>query len=168
MKDRWQDIPSAEEWGRPGLNSGGRDIAYAAIEGLLCDFSTSKAGELSPPDENWCARVVDDYAISLGYLAWPTRLGIRFLIRLVEWLPLVVSGRASRMSRLKLPERVAYLEGLENHRWALLTMLLIATKVPMTLSAYEQGEPLRMTGFDRPDTVSRRKLDLAEHYKEHS
>ena len=65
------------------------------------------------------------------------------------------------MSRLALAPRVDYLEALEGHRFAPLTMLLVATKVPMLIAAFESGDALRITGYDRPTTFSRRRLPVA-------
>ena len=37
-------------------------------------------------------------------------------------------------------------------------MLLVAFKVPLCVPAFEEGELLTMTGFDRPNINARRRL----------
>lgn len=147
----WEAIESAEDWGRRGLSRGGRRIGRAALEGFLCDGSP-----LRPPEESWCTKTLDAYDLGIGNASIVVRLGVRVLLMVLEWLPLFVIGKPSRMSRLSLADRVAYFEALERHRWGPLAMLLVATKIPLTIAAYEEGEALRMTGFDRPSTISRR------------
>jgi hypothetical protein len=149
----WREVASAPDWGRRPLGEGGRRITHAALEAILCDRDGER---LLPPDEVWRERVVESFDLGLGACSTFERLGLRALVLLLEWLPIVVIGKAARMSRLPLATRIEYLGALERHRWALLTMLMVATKIPMTVAAYEEGEPLRMTGFDRPTTASRR------------
>jgi hypothetical protein len=60
------------------------------------------------------------------------------------------------MSRLPLRARLAYLEALESSRVGLLSMLLVAFKVPLCIPAFEEGAELAMTGFDRASTAARR------------
>jgi hypothetical protein len=151
----WQTIPSAEDWGRRGLSAGGRRVAHAAIAAFLCD-----GAPLEPPDDAWCDRVIDSYDLLLGNASVTVRIAMRLILWLLEWLPFVVLRRASRMSKLSLEDRVAYIGALERHAWAPFTMLLVATKIPMTISAYEEGDALRMTGFDRASTAARRRLPL--------
>jgi hypothetical protein len=152
------DVHSAKDWERLGLSDSGRRAASAAIEAMLTD----RAGELLPPAADWVARVVRSYDLSIGACSLQVRLGVRVLVALLEWLPLVVLGEASRMSRLPLKRRIDYLEALEAHAFAPLTMLLVATKVPMLVPAFESGEPLRLTGYDRETTASRRKLPMTK------
>ena len=155
MKD-YRDVPSAQPWGRRGLDASTRRIARSALEAILCD---QKNGEIVAPAPAWVDRVLDDYDLSVGNAGTQVRLGLRALWRALEWLPF---GKLGRMSALPLPERVAYLDGVEHHRFAAVTMIFIALKVPSTLSAFEEGEPLRATGFDRPTTASRRRLPISE------
>ena len=61
---------------------------------------------------------------------------------------------------LSIDERVRYLEALEQSRIGLLSMLFVAFKVPLSLTAFEEGEELRMTGFNRESTVARRRLPM--------
>jgi hypothetical protein len=154
------EIASAPDWHRPGLSLASRGVAFAAIEALLSDRAVD--GELEPPDAAWVERVVADYDQAVGATSRQVRVGTRVLLWLLEWLPPVVTRVRSRMSRLPLGERVRYLDALEHHGHALFTMLLIATKVPMLMSAFERDEPLRSTGFDRPTTFARRRLPFAD------
>jgi hypothetical protein len=74
-------------------------------------------------------------------------------------------GELSRASRLPLARRLAYLHGLEHAKQALLAALFVGFKLPITLLAFELGDELRSTGFDRA-TISAprraRKLALVE------
>jgi hypothetical protein len=142
------------DWGRPGLSPGAKRVVRAAIEAILAD--EDEHGALIPGDADACARSVDWLDDSLGRSSADLRRGFGALILVLEWLPLLVVGAPSRMSRLPLPRRIAYLEGLEQSRIGWLSMLLVAFKVPLSISAFEEGEALGSTGFDRPSTVSRR------------
>jgi hypothetical protein len=64
------------------------------------------------------------------------------------------------MSRLPLERRLAYLEALEASRIGWLSMLLVAVKVPLCIPAFEEGEELRSTGFDRESLSARRRLPV--------
>ena len=153
------DIPSAPEWERPGLSAAGRRVAFAAIEAMLCDRNSE--GRLVPPAAEWIEGLVHTYDRSIGNSSIQVRLAVRLLVLVLEWLPFLATKNKARMSRLALAPRVDYLEALEGHRFAPLTMLLVATKVPMLIAAFESGDALRITGSDRPTTFSRRRLPVA-------
>lgn len=155
----WRAIPSAPEWGRRSLSSRERKIAYAAVEAMLADGDHDAP---SAPDAQWCEQVVDSYDLAVGNCSLQLRLAIPGLLRALNWLPAVVLKRPVAMTALPLAERIRYLDGLERHDWAPFTMLLIASKIPMVVPAFEEGDKLAMTGFDRPTTASRRKLPLAD------
>jgi hypothetical protein len=155
----WRDVPSAPDWGRPGLSRRSRTIARAVLEALLCDRGPS--GDLVQPDDEWCRRVLDGFDAAVGNTSAPVRLGLAGLLRSLEWLPPLVIGGVRPLSRLSLARRLAFLEALEHHGWALLPVLLLAAKVPMVLAAFESGEALARTGFDRPNTAARRQLAVA-------
>lgn len=155
MTRDFRAVPSAPPWGRRGLDAATRRIVRSALEAILCD---ARDGAIVAPDPDWVERVVDDYDLSVGNAGGQVRLGLRALWRALEWMP--VSGKLGRMSALPLRERVAYLEAVEHHPNAAVTMIFIALKVPSTLSAFERGEPLRETGFDRPTASARRRLPL--------
>jgi len=138
------------------LSARGVAIACAAIEAML-----SEGEPLRPADGAWVKRVARDYDRSIGASSIQVRLGVRALVALLEWLPLFVVGVPSRMSRLPLEHRVRYLEALESHGFAPFVMLLVATKVPMLMSAFESGSALELTGYDRPTTYARRRLPVA-------
>lgn len=145
---------SATEWGRSGLTSIAKRIALAAVEGFLSDRNES--GEVVPPDPLECRRVVQDFGLSIGATSMPLRLGIHALLGAMELLPVAVVRQARRMSRLPLADRVRYLQALEDSEVGLLVVVLVGIKIPLTLSAFEEGRALRMTGFDRPSTTAGR------------
>ena len=150
------EVHSAKEWERPGLSKRGFAVARSAIEAMLADGAPLRAA-----DATWVERVTKTYDRSIGASSFQVRVGVRLLVTALEWLPLFVVGRPSRMSRLPIEERVRYLEALEEHRYAPFVMLLIATKVPMLMSAFESGDALKLTGYDRPTTFARRRLPVA-------
>ena len=136
----------------PGLWPITRPVALAAAQAILADRDAS--GRLTPPEPERCRQVVDEFALTIGHCSGTMRLGMNGLLALIELLPAVVVRRWRRMSRLPLAERIAYLQALEEGERGLLTMLLVGIKVPMSIYAFERGEGLRQTGFDRPSTAS--------------
>jgi hypothetical protein len=143
------------DWDVRGMKPWSRAIALAAAEAILCD--ADDAGDLVPARAGFPERGVDALDHSLGRASLDVRRGFMALSLALEWLPLFVVGRASRMSRLPLADRLAYLEALESSRVGLLSMLLVAFKVPICIPAFEDPPELFETGFDRPDTTARRK-----------
>ena len=69
---------------------------------------------------------------------------------------LAMIGAPSRMSRLPIARRVAYLEALEASRVGLFTMIAVAFKVPLVLAAFEAPEELAAIGYDRGDIFAKR------------
>ena len=150
----WRDIPSAEDWGRSGLTARARAVARAAAEAVLAKMGPGD--ELVAPASGWVDRIVDDYDHALGQASRPIRMGVNALIVSFDVLPVVVAGGLSPLRRRSLNDRLRFLDRVENHRLGALTMAWIAIKVPLLVSAFEEGEPLAETGFDRPSTTSRR------------
>ena len=144
------------DWGRHGLSRRAAGVAHAVTEAMLSD--EDDAGQLVPGSAVACARAVSWLDDSLGRSSPDLRRGFAFLSLVIDWLPIFVIGAPSRMTRLPLARRVAYLEALESSRVGLLAMLLIAFKVPLSMAAFEEGDELASTGFDRPDTTARRRL----------
>jgi hypothetical protein len=144
------------DWARSGFSARTRRIVKAAAEAIFAD--ESDAGALIAASQATCDRAVSCFESSVGRSSADLRRGIAVLSLLLEWLPIFVIGAPSRMSRLPIARRVLYLEGLESSRIGLLAMLLVAFKVPLAIAAFEEAEELALTGFDRPDTVARRRL----------
>jgi hypothetical protein len=142
------------DWGRPGLAAWQRRVALAVTEAVLAD--EDDRGQPIPASPEACARAVRWLDDALGRSSADLRRGFMVLALLIEWLPLCVVLAPSRMSRLPLARRVAYLEALESSRIGLLPMLLVAFKVPLSIPGFEEGEELASTGFDRPTTAARR------------
>lgn len=142
--------------GRRGLSRRAERVAWAAMEAMLADEDA--AGNLVPGSAAACERGVMWLTLATGQASGDVRRGFGLLTFCLQWLPLFVIGAPRRMTSLSLAERIRYLEALETHRIGLLAMLMLAFKVPMGIAAFEEGEELRSTGFDRADTTSRRRL----------
>jgi hypothetical protein len=147
------------DWGRHGISASTRRIAAAAIEAIMSDEDDE--GRLVPAPVETRERAVTVLDDTVGRGSPDLRRGYGVLAFFLEWLPLFVTGAPSRMSSLPIDRRVAYFEALEASRIGWLSMLFVAFKVPMCIPAFEEGDELRQTGFDRPDTVARRRLPAA-------
>ena len=157
--DQGEDEPteapgSRLDWRRPGLFAWQRRVTSAVTEAMLADEDDH--GALLPGDAAACARATRWMDDALGRSSADLRRGFVVLSLLIEWLPLFLVGAPSRMSRLPLARRVAYLEALETSRFGLFAMLLVAFKVPLSIPAFEEGPELVATGFDRPTITARR------------
>ncbi len=146
------------DYARDGFWSLSRTAAYAAAEAFLSDEDESGALKKGPAPA--CARAVKALGHSVGRTGTELRRGYNLLFVVLEFLPLFLIGVPRRMSRLPLKQRIDYFEALEASSIGLLSMLLIAVKVPLCMPAFEEGEELALTGFDRPSTVSRRSLTV--------
>lgn len=141
---------------RRGLSPRAERVAHAAAQALLADEDDDGALVAAPSET--CDRAVVWLSRATGQASPAMRRGFGVLALLLQMLPLFVIGVPRRMTSLSLADRVRYLEALETSRFGLLSMLLLAFKVPMSIAAFEEGEELRSTGFDRPSTASRRAL----------
>ncbi len=148
------------DWDRHGLSPRARRVCVAATEAMLSDEDDD--GHLIPGRPEVVARGVSALDAALGRGSPDLRRGFAVLCVLLQWLPLVVIGKPARLTSLSLAERLHYLESLESSRFGLFSMLLVAFKVPICIPAFEDPEELASTGFDRPSTVARRRLPLAE------
>ena len=151
--------PARLDWGRSGLDVWQRTVTSAVVEALFAD--EDEHGALIPGSPETCARATRWMDEAVGSTSADLRRGFFVLCLLMEWLPLVILFTPSRMSRLPLARRIAYLEALETSRSGLLSMLLVAFKVPLGIPAFEEGDELASTGFDRPGTAARRRLPVA-------
>ena len=142
------------DWSARGLSGRSRRVAFAAAQAILCD--EGDGGALVSGSDELCARAVDDFDHSIGRASSNVRRAFAVLALLLDFLPLFVIGAPHRMSRLPLARRLAYFEALEASRNGLLSMLFVAFKVPLCMTAFEDGPELHATGFDRPSTTSRR------------
>jgi hypothetical protein len=142
----------------PGLSARSRRILFATAEALLCD--EDEHGDLVKPPADACSRAVESLSLAVASSSPDLRRGYGALTFALEMLPLFVIGTPARMSRLPLARRVAYLEALETSRVGLLSMLMIAIKIPLLIPAFEEGAELASTGFDRPSLRNRRALAL--------
>lgn len=157
MDDRAAGATTAP--GRRGLSAGAARVVYSVMEAVLAD--EDEDGRLVPGSRAACERATTWLTRATGTASGDVRRMFGVLAWLLQILPIFVIGRARLCTSLSLAERIRYLEALETSRWGLLTMLLVAFKVPGAIAALEEGDELRSTGFDRPSTTSRRSLVLA-------
>ena len=144
------------DWPRHGLSPRALQVVRAATAAMLCDEDDQ--GRLQPARADICENAVGEFDHAVGRGSADLRRGYALLTFLLEWLPLFLIGAPSRMSRLPLDRRVAYLEALEASSVGLLVMLYVAFKVPLCIPAFEHEDELSQTGFDRPHTAARRRL----------
>lgn len=137
------------------FSSSEQRILGAFIEALLADET---AEGLVPPTEARRDEIVADMDDWLAHVSPTLPLGFRAILWLVDFLPLFIIGAFSRMRSLDLPTRVHFLERLELAKLGLLATAVTALKVPLCIVAYETGDELRDTGFDRGSFTERRRL----------
>ena len=136
------------EHGRRGLDTESRFVVRAFCEALLSDEDDK--GRVLAPASDIVDRVMEAYDLLIGAGSLTLRSGIRVLARVVNRLPTVVLGEFAPMTDLTLPERIRYLEALENARVGLLATTVIALKMPLSMIAYEQPEGIALMGLERP------------------
>lgn len=154
------DAPDRLDWPKQGLSAWQRRIAGAAAEAMLCD--EDDAGALVAPRPEVCERGVSWMSRALGRSSSSLRASFVAMSLALELLPIFVVGSLARMSRMPLARRVAYLEALEASSISLLPLLVLAFKVTLCMPAFEEGDELASTGFDRPSTAARRRLPTAK------
>jgi hypothetical protein len=142
----------------PRWPAGRRRRVRAVVEALLAE--RGEGGALVAPPAAECDRLVGEFVVWVAAGSANVLTGFRLFFWLLEALPPFVVGRLAPMTRLPLAERVAYLEALEGARLGLLASLLVAVKLPLYALAYEGGEALTLTGFDR-HTIAARRLPVA-------
>jgi hypothetical protein len=143
------------DWRKSGLNAFGRKVCRAFAEAALAD--ENERGELVPPSAETLDRIVHKLDVWLGTGSMQLQIGFVALTLGMESLPLAIIRSPRRMSSLPLRDRLHYLEKLEESPNGMLSMLLVAFKVPLLTAAYEEGELLRETGFDRETLSTLRK-----------
>ncbi len=146
------------DWRKSGLPAFARRICRSVAEAILCD--ENERGELVPPDDRTLDAAVHKLDLWLGTGSAQLATGFLALCVGIETMPLLVIRSPRRMTKLPLRQRIHYLEKLEESENGMLSMLLVAFKVPLATVAFEEGELLHSTGFDRDDLIVRRKLDL--------
>jgi len=134
------------DWGRRAFSPARRRSIAAIAEAM---FSQESAEGLAPAPPALAERVADEFDLLVGAGSSDLRRGFGLLAFLVEWLPIFMLGELSRASRLPLARRLAYLHHLEHAKFALLATLFVGFKLPLTMIAFEVGDELSSTGFDR-------------------
>jgi hypothetical protein len=157
MKDQVDD---PLDWPARGFSARTRRIVFSATEAILADYDDD--GNIAPARPEFTERGVAGLDHATGRASPDIRRAFNVLAIVLEWLPLFVIGKPSRMSRLPIAERVHYFEALEGHRFGLLSMLLVAFKVPICIPAFEEPPELFETGFDRESSVARRHLAVVK------
>jgi hypothetical protein len=154
MSDDTVPAVKNRDWGRRAFGPARKRSIAALAEAL---FSSETPEGLAPAPAALAERVADEFDLLVGAGSSDLRRGFRLLAFLVEWLPIFVLGEASRASRLSLARRLAYLHRLEHAKIALVATLFVAFKLPLTMIAFEVGDELGSTGFDRA-TISTVRL----------
>ena len=147
-------VKKNRDWGRRAFGPARKRSIAALAEAL---FSSETPEGLAPAPAALAERVADEFDLLVGAGSSDLRRGFRLLAFLVEWLPIFVLGEVSRASRLSLARRLAYLHRLEHAKIALVATLFVAFKLPLTMIAFEVGDELGSTGFDRA-TISTARL----------
>jgi hypothetical protein len=152
-------VDDPRDWYQPGLSGFSEGVLRAISEALFAD--EDEGGELVPAPEPMVDRSLSWMTRSLGRCTPQLRFAFSLLVVAIELLPVFFVGKLARASRLSLADRVHYLERLENSDNGWLAMLFVAMKVPLAIPAFEEGDELRLTGFDRATTSTRRALPMA-------
>jgi hypothetical protein len=136
------------EHGRRGLDRQSRFIVRAFCEALLSD--EDERGRVLAPPAALVDQVIEEFDLLVGVGSLTLRAGMKALAHMVNRLPTLVLGELVPMTGLTLPERVVFLDALENSRVGLMATAVIAFKIPLSMLAYEQSEGLALMGFERP------------------
>jgi len=142
------------DWNRSGLGRLGKKVVRSATEAILADHDAT--GRLVGPTDAALDRVVQQIDLWVGTGSSDLSRAFGVLVGALEAAPMWIARKPSRFTKLSLAERVHVLERLEEHPVGLFSMLLTAFKVPLATVAFETGDLLHETGFDREDLVVRR------------
>jgi predicted dinucleotide-utilizing enzyme len=118
---------------------------------MLAD--ANERGESVPPQAGLVDRVVEEVDYMIGAGSADIHRGFEVLCRAINRSPTLVLASVSTLSELPLAERIEVLQRLESSRIGIISTLLVAFKIPISMAAYEVGPELEMTGFDRKDTT---------------
>lgn len=144
------------EWGRRAFSVERRRAVTALLEAMLS--SATEEGIIVPAPSSLTERVANEFDLTIGAGSSDLRRGFWLLTIVLEWLPLIILGEFSRASRLPMGRRLVYLQALEHSKSATIASLFVAFKLPITLLAFELGDELMLTGFDRPTIASPRRV----------
>lgn len=142
------------DWQKRALPAFAKRTVAAAAEALLADRDP-RSGDWLLPDRALLDRVVDGVDLWVGAASFELGKGFVALVVALDAIPLTLLRKPRRFVRLSVEDRIACLEKLERSRFS---MLLLALKVPIVTLAFERGDLLASTGFDRPTLASRRSL----------
>jgi hypothetical protein len=148
---------SDRDWQRPGLSPVQQQIVRAFAEALLAEDSLDPdVSEARSPDPILLDRIAHEMDVWIGSGSQALTRGFGVLLWGIELMPVLIVGRACRMSKLSISERIHYLESLEQSSVGLIATMFMGVKIPVTALAFELGEELADTGFDRSSLTSLR------------
>ncbi len=124
---------------------------------VFCDvvFDPGRDDRTSPAD----IALADE--VSRGMAAAPAsnRLGLALLIRMLDWMPLLLIGRASRFVRLDREEQRRFLERLFDHPWRALRLAGTALRITTSLYYWQHPRVLEEIGFAEVELLPESVLD---------
>jgi hypothetical protein len=88
------------------------------------------------------------------------RFGLRAILDVLRWLPLLVIGRLATFEELPLADRIRMLERMERARPPL-PLMLVAYKTILAMLFFEDPKELAATGYPGPER-QRWKLSLVK------
>jgi len=81
------------------------------------------------------------------------RFGIGMLIRMINWLPLIVMGRFSRFVKLSVEDQDRYLEKLGSHPWRPIRLAGVGIKVMTSIQYWQHPKVLAEIGVDESELL---------------
>ena len=136
------------------LSAREQEIAEAVCEALLSD--RDDVGGYLPPT----ASTVTDATVQLDRFLTATttrtRLAFRGILHVIQVSPTALLHTTQRFTALTLRERIDALTRAEHSQTGWLAIALMGLKVPLTMAAYEQGNNLALTGFERHEITTPR------------
>jgi hypothetical protein len=122
----------------------------ASVVAALAEAFVPSAAEGGPPLAPGDPRVLANVETAIANLPWDERVGCRFLLRAVRWLPLVLGPRRGRLDRLAVNDRRETLVRLARSRLRPLRFLFFCLKSVVVMAYYARPEAWPAIGYDGP------------------
>ena len=106
--------------------------------------------EGGPPLDPGSDEVLAAIDRALANLPADERLGARYLLWVVRWMPLIVGPRRGRLDKLARDDARAFLERLRLSKWHLLRYLFFCLKSIISLAYFAQPSTWPAIGYDGP------------------